>query len=415
MNPSNANHNNANSKGNQEVLITEIHRQRSNDEMNTTADKDCDHASDDPSSVIGASLLPFLPPGRNEIRRSDRTDDATAHEFHSRSPKRRRDLEGNRQDHFHMEEDGDRNHGYVSPLLHGGVSTMGRNIPQQGNQQPPRQRRARTRLLLRGPPGSGKTSLAMNLAYTEAKKDSHLPSGCTSAIVYRPGPSEDSGSTIADSNRFPLFCRPLPKYFATESQTNTDKSRSNTVEGPNTVPIEKENQQEESWDPYTLSRIRICRVSSLRQLLEDILVLAGKPIEEQPTRAIIIEDLDAIIELEENTSSTPRNQIGNRTGKNTKNNRIVAAMLKTGKSANSIVIRMRRKRSENLKMSWFFFAFLFRDRWYSCHCCRHSTSGKAGSTRVPILPTVSAFVSHPYDDQYSIAATKESIDELIAP
>ena len=290
--------------------------------MNTKASTDHNHVSDDLPSVIGASLLPFLPASRNETRRSD---DATADDF-SGSPKRRRSMQQVYQDDFHMDDHIDNNQGFPSLLLHGGVSTIStRGGNQDGNEQQPRRRRTRTRILLRGPSGSGKTSLAMNLACNEAKKDSRLPIGSISAIVYRPDPRSDNpASTVDSSDRFPLLCRPLPQ-MDTANPSFTNKSESNAA------LMEKQNQQEdeESWDPNTLSRIRICRVSSLRQLWEDILVLAGKPIEEQPTRAIIIEDLDKMIELEENSSSTPRNQIGSRSGKNIKHNKIVAAMLKT--------------------------------------------------------------------------------------
>ena len=185
----------------------------------------------------------------------------------------------------------------------------------------------------------------MNLAYTEVKKDSRFPTGCISVIVYRPGPrSENPGSTVDSSDRFPLFCRPLPQHMDTASPSYTNKTKS---------LMEKQNQQqdEESWDPDTLSRIRICRVSSLRRLWEDILVLAGKPIEEQPTRAIVIEDLDKMIELEENSSSTSRNHnTGSRSGKNTKHNKIVAAMLKTVGIAADTALVLAKAQPQSLRL-----------------------------------------------------------------
>mmetsp|Transcript_16886 Transcript_16886/g.36860 ORF Transcript_16886/g.36860 Transcript_16886/m.36860 type:complete len:379 (-) Transcript_16886:37-1173(-) len=94
-----------------------------------------------------------------------------------------------------------------------------------------------------------------------------------------------------------------------------------------------------SWDPNLLNRIRICRVSSIRDLWWDLLVLAGKPPHEQPARAIIVEDLDRIMGLpavgdclsnHRNKNSSYRNNNRGGDGGNKRNyNNIVATMLKT--------------------------------------------------------------------------------------
>ena len=257
-------------------------------------------AVNDSSSIIGASLLPFFD-------RNNRGDSGNASllETGGWSPKR------NHANRCRKTEDCDPK--CASLILHGG--TLVANPPHEGK----RRRTSRKRILLRGPPRSGKTSLAMNLAHSEAATD--RGHGCVSAIVYRPAKrrtdndndndNKPQSASSSKSDPFPLFCRALPAQ--TENQVDAGMAR-NT-----------KDDEEDSWVPDTLGRIRICHVSSVRELLEDMLVLAGKAENEQPTCAIVVEDLDQIIEGDPN-----RSHLRGTNGKNNKHNNYIATMLKTG-------------------------------------------------------------------------------------
>ena len=252
----------------------------------------------------------------------------------------------------------------------------------------------RKRILLRGPSRSGKTSLSMDLAYAQAAANSDccggLPCSCIAAIIYRPydsrrGCCDETNNNYKDGNsntntngrsnnndncnyygqqqedfidddRFPLFCRPLSVEMEMDRDgcnhgdgTSTNKDRYSYFKGRATVePGKKEgsslSSSSSSWDPNLLNRIRICRVSSIRDLWWELLVLAGKPPHEQPARAIIVEDLDRIMGLapaagdclsnHRNRNSSYRNRNNNNNGGgdggNKKNyNNIVATLLKT--------------------------------------------------------------------------------------
>lgn len=311
MNPSNENNRNNDNGGGNSI-------------SNVSENKN----SDDSFSAIGASLLPLLPSNDNRARKYDIIGNAKGSHKRNRTASNRH------------RENSDCYQGSASLLLHGGISSFSTN-----------RRTSRNRILLRGPPRSGKTSLAMNLAYTEAKKDQGLPSGCVSAIVYRSLGRRNSNnnhqtdvresSITSESDQFPLFCRVLRPQTARSNEVNIHDSESNTSEGLNATALDNEEmatkkQERDCWDPDTLSRIRICRVSSVRELWEGMFVLAGKPVDEQPTRAIIIEDLDQIIES--GGESSKRNHVSGVGRKNTKHNHISAMMLKTGEYSASLLI-----------------------------------------------------------------------------
>ncbi|VEU39379.1 unnamed protein product [Pseudo-nitzschia multistriata] len=151
----------------------------------------------------------------------------------------------------------------------------------------------RKRILLRGPPRSGKTSMAMDLAYAAA---AGAPGSGLAAIVYRPyndahvppgpggyghGNRRGDGRGLqggANDEAFPLRCRPLL----------LERGGANGPEGGGRAPGA-------SWDPGLLKRIRIRRVSSARELWYELLAMAGRPHGEQPSGAIVVEDMDKLV------------------------------------------------------------------------------------------------------------------------
>jgi len=315
---------------------SEINRENERAAAVNNGDGDCH----DSSSIIGASLLQFLPDngkGTPNANGDEILTENRAGSFQNWSPKRSRSS---------LHEDRDRckedNNGYdlklkfPSLIFHGGTIVAGTHQPQPGNRRQ-RRRTSRKRILLRGPPRSGKTSLSMNLAYFKAEMDRGLPSAGVSVIVYRPveknnnETAETNGgheSSSEESDPFPLFCRALPAQCA-----GADQTMATSIHG-----------EDDEWDSETLNRIRICRVSSVRELLEDMLVLAGKPEEEQPTRAIIIEDLDQIIELGRNPSDRSHFQNANRRNKNY--NDSIATLLKTVAIASDTALAIENKKNK---------------------------------------------------------------------
>jgi len=344
------------------------------------------------SSGIGASLLPFLHSGpiNNDCEKKNQCvgdpttcDDAIpetgAGEFHNNNAEPERYINPEKAaarcgalDQHHDRNDGDRNkrHDCVSLLLDGRTSTASTDgcTGDDRGRQPQRRRdrrqkrTSRKRILLRGPPRSGKTSLSMNLAYAEAATKINccggLPCGCAAVIVYRPNVTrcgdndhnhnntntnyDDDGDSddeyCSGGDQFPLFCRALPAQIGEVSRVTTNAYKTNdrtkggleaTALGNAELKVATKWDEDESWDPTILNRIRICRVSSVRDLWEDMLVLAGKPLHEQPSRAIIVEDLDQIIGLGGDLSNHSHNSGSSSSGNSKKHNYVVAMMLKT--------------------------------------------------------------------------------------
>jgi hypothetical protein len=339
--------------------------------------------------VIGASLLPFLhhaSSNSNRERKYDSIGDATMREdaipetgpgdFHNNSTRHERNnkpeneatLCGARDRYRYRDTTNDtrsKSHDCASLLLDGGRTYTASSIdgcnngdndrcfqPQEerNNNSQPTIRTTRKRILLRGPPRSGKSSLGMNLAYAEAKAENNccggLPCGCVAMIVYRPKVRRHSDNNNHNSNsnyyyyddddkyssngeRFPLFCRAVS---AQTGEVPAHKTNDRTKEGLQATTLRNaevaavtKRDEEDTWDANTLNRIRICRVSSVRDLWEDMLALAGKPLHERPIRAIVVEDLDLII----GSGGDPSNH-NQTSGNNKKHNYLVSMMLKTG-------------------------------------------------------------------------------------
>jgi len=309
------------------------------------------------------------------------------------------------------------NRRHLSLLLDGScistTSCVGATISCYENEylQQRKRRQKRKRLLLRGPSQSGKSSLAMNFAYSEASSECNtnniyckinngnknsdnanasanananhqyehqcsclvcggLPCSCVAVIVYRlDHSSQDDDDTDAhahahnndtDNNdhksnnenkdenddRFPIFCRPIIASLIDNKSKNgnsndsddrmmneeekrevEDKQELQNHNNNNNAIDENKNGKNLSWDPFILNRIRVRRIMSIRDLWEDLFMLCGKPEHEQPTRSIVIEDLDKIIDM--SMSMSYRNKNNNKNHYNDHSNSIIATMMKT--------------------------------------------------------------------------------------
>ena len=147
------------------------------------------------------------------------------------------------------------------------------------------------RILLQGPERSGRTSMVMNLAYTCASRRSSSchcmaqPCRCTTVVLYRKTPH----SSLEED--FPLPCH----------DTGVTAKRKRGLAGEHSI---------HDWKLDVLRRIRIEYVSSPREILQDMLGLLGKPWQDQPLQAILIDDLDQICHNDHDGDDAGRGRIG---------------------------------------------------------------------------------------------------------
>jgi hypothetical protein len=188
------------------------------------------------------------------------------------------------------------------------------------------------RILLQGPSQSGRTSLAMNLAYACAAATTTTtasaihgchcllqPCCCTNVVFYRlrkakpPNPDSFQDNNDYNNEDFPIRCRYIgvvvddndddenenpTKSGATNTNTTTTFSDAFGI-GPTvtTAAADVDREVHENncgWDPTILGRIRIQYVTGSKDLLQDLLEMMGKPLREHPTHAIVVDDLDLI-------------------------------------------------------------------------------------------------------------------------
>ena len=149
---------------------------------------------------------------------------------------------------------------------------------------------------------------------------------CIAVTIYRPATASSSSQSNEDNDdedNFPLFCKQIIKTedddIATTTNTNpqdcNDEQEIQHVDKRQRTEEQEQQQQQkntngsnsyDNWDVQILKRIRVHRVSSLRELMHDLLTLCGKPLHEQPRAggAIIIDDIDQIIAQQQDSNST---------------------------------------------------------------------------------------------------------------
>lgn len=139
-------------------------------------------------------------------------------------------------------------------------------------------------MVLNGPKSSGKTSMAMNLAYSCAGSLQCLDTAacrCAASIVFR--------SSTDRATSFPPTCHHFP---------STDRAR----EVPSSYAQfqgETKGSQDDYLQRLLLQRIRIIYVDSVMQIIEELLAL-GK----EDLSCIVVDDLDTIASRSDNSASS---------------------------------------------------------------------------------------------------------------
>lgn len=167
------------------------------------------------------------------------------------------------------------------------------------------------RILLQGSPGSGRTSIAMDLAYSLASKGSacclsDLNCRCTKVVVYRKLKLKDSSPSSLERNdsgtdaqvenyTFPTRCYRQDPRSATSATCDKRSPSGN---------MSMSESPSQAWNPLVLSHIKIQSVDSTREILQDLLSVMGRPNAQQPKQAIIIDDLDAISDVTNPTQNS---------------------------------------------------------------------------------------------------------------
>ena len=153
----------------------------------------------------------------------------------------------------------------------------------------------RRRLVLSGPPKSGRSSLAMDLAYDIASHSpcrlhcQAKPCQCIAVTVFVPVNGDEKNEND-HSSLFPLKCS-RSCSSKTDVAHDFDGSNANAATAAT------------SWDADVLKRIRIHHIvvasggsanSASREICEHLLFLQGLPVQEQPWGGIVLDDLDRL-------------------------------------------------------------------------------------------------------------------------
>jgi hypothetical protein len=152
-------------------------------------------------------------------------------------------------------------------------------------------KRTTRRMLLQGPPKSGRSSVAMDLAYAIAAatpcrehcKTSSSSCRCIAVTLF----------LAADNNAqdsFPLYCQELTKnqHAAQETALQSFQVQIQQLEQS------KAATRHATWKMDILRRIQVRHVVSVREVWKYLMTVQGKPVGEQPWGGILIDSLDAL-------------------------------------------------------------------------------------------------------------------------
>jgi hypothetical protein len=167
------------------------------------------------------------------------------------------------------------------------------------------------RMLLQGPPKSGRSSVAMDSAYAIAAAtpcrqhcEASSPScRCVAVTLFLPC-NNDNAPAAQQDPQFPLYCQELAAQqqdanATTSTSTNTDLQQ----QGQHSFQVQMQQLEQSkaavssqhattTWKMDILRRIQVRHVASVREVWEYLLTVQGKPVGEQPWGGIVMDGLD---------------------------------------------------------------------------------------------------------------------------
>lgn len=203
---------------------------------------------------------------------------------------------------------------YQPSLLQSAAAASFKQSANANDNSPPR------RMLLQGPPKSGRSSVAMDLAYatataTPCRQHCEMSSSscrCVAVTLFLPC-NNDNGAAQQDP-QFPLHCQELATPNVRQD-TNSSISTSLQQQGQHSFQVEMQQLEQSkaavssqhattAWKMDILRRIQIRHVASVLEVWEYLLTVQGKPVGEQPWGGILVDSLDVLTGGNTATGST---------------------------------------------------------------------------------------------------------------
>ena len=149
------------------------------------------------------------------------------------------------------------------------------------------------RIHLVGGSGTGKTSLAMDMAHSAAQV---CPCRClpreichclaVTLFVVDNSSNQTSGSS-SEMEHFPIPCQ-FVSSSTTKSAISEDPPEKSRAAPPTT------SNSEPQFQLTALGRIEIRRIQTTKELFQYLLTIQGKPVHDQPFGALVVDDLDRL-------------------------------------------------------------------------------------------------------------------------
>ena len=201
---------------------------------------------------------------------------------------------------------------YPPSLLQSAAAASKQSPNENANENsPPR------RMLLQGLPKSGRSSVAMDLAYAIAAATlcrQHCEASCRCVAVTLFLPCHNNNGAAQQDPQFPLHCQELT---TTQVQRDTNGNNSTALQQQRQDSFQVQMQQLEqskaavssqhattAWKMDILRRIQVRHVTSVREVWEYLLTVQGRPVGEQPWGGILIDSLDVLTGGNAATGST---------------------------------------------------------------------------------------------------------------